>query len=88
MKVVASVSGLPDGTTLYALRHSSVTRALKRGVPTRIVAAAHDTSVAMIEQTYSAYILDHSDALTRAAMFDPSAPPADNVVSLPSGRCA
>ena len=54
--------------TAYALRHSSITRQLLAGVPARIVAAAHDTSVAMLERTYSRHIGDHSDAMTRAAM--------------------
>ena len=34
------------------LRHSSITRQLLRGVPTRVVAASHDTSVPMIEKSY------------------------------------
>ncbi|MCK1709008.1 MULTISPECIES: site-specific integrase [unclassified Bradyrhizobium] len=41
------------------------------GVPTRVVAAHHDTSVAMIEKNYSRYIIgDPSDALTRATLLD------------------
>jgi site-specific recombinase XerD len=32
----------PYEVTMYALRHSSITRALKAGVPIRIVAALHD----------------------------------------------
>jgi hypothetical protein len=39
-------------------------------VPVRIVAAGHDTSVAMIERNYSRYITDHADALVRGAMLD------------------
>jgi integrase len=67
--------------TMTALRHSSITRALLRGVPTRVVAATHDTSVPMIEKTYSAFIADFADALTRAALLE-DAPPAENVVPL------
>ena len=52
------------------LRHSSITRQLLRGVPTRVVAASHDTSVPMIEKCYSATIGDHSDALYRDALLD------------------
>jgi integrase len=55
--------------TSYALRHSSIVRQLLAGVPVRVVAALHDTSVAMLERTYSRFIGDHSDAMTRAAMF-------------------
>jgi integrase len=56
--------------TMYALRHSSIVRGLLRGVPIRVVAAAHDTSVNMIEKTYSRYIADHSDALVRGSLLD------------------
>jgi integrase len=78
------VTGLgldPDEVTLYALRHSSIVRQLLLNVPIRIIAATHDTSVAMIERTYSRHIADHSDALSRRALL-PDAPPADNVVAL------
>ena len=59
--------------TISALRHSSIVRQLLANVPLRVVAALHDTSVAMIERTYSRYIADHTDAIARAAMF--SVPP-------------
>jgi integrase len=74
----------PDTVTSYALRHSSVVRALLGGVPVAVVAQQHDTSVREIEAHYAAYILDHSDALSRRALLDTSAPVmADNVVPLP-----
>jgi integrase len=57
--------------TPYALRHSSIVRQLLKGVPARVVAAHHDTSVAMIEKNYSRYIIgDPSEALTRATLID------------------
>ncbi|WP_369720332.1 site-specific integrase [Bradyrhizobium sp. LLZ17] len=63
--------GLGSETTPYALRHSSIVRQLLKGVPTRVVAAHHDTSVAMIEKNYSRFIIgDPSDALTRATLLD------------------
>ena len=71
----------PAKVTLYALRHSSIVRALLASVPIRIVAAQHDTSVPMLEKTYSAHILDHSDTVARRALLD-TAPPGANVVSL------
>src|SRR4029077_9859854 len=74
----AGVSG-----TVYTLRHSSIVRALLANVPVRVVAAVHDTSVTMIERTYSAHIADHADALSRRALLDPSAPGAGaNVVPM------
>jgi integrase len=57
-------------TTIYALRHSSIVRQLLNGVPVRVVAVNHDTSVTMIERTYSRYISDHSDSLSRKGMLD------------------
>ena len=60
----------PAEVTMYALRHSSIVRQLLAGVPVRIVAAGHDTSVAMIERNYSRYITDHADGLVRGAMLN------------------
>ena len=48
--------GEEDAVTIYALRHTSIVRQLLGGVPTRVVAAGHDTSVAMIERHYSTHI--------------------------------
>ena len=67
--------------TIYALRHSSIVRQLLAGVPIRVVAVNHDTSVAMIEKTYSKYIGDHSDAITRRALLDLTEPLGGNVVA-------
>jgi hypothetical protein len=76
----------PERITPYALRHASIVRQLRRNVPIRLTASAHDTSVAMIERTYSAYIAYHGDEIVRAALLDPAAPAAANVVSLPGRR--
>jgi integrase len=42
---------LPADTIMLAFRHSSIVRALKASLPVRLVAALHDTSLAMIENT-------------------------------------
>ena len=70
VKTVVRAGLEPTAVTIYALRHSSVVRQLLGGVPIRVVATTHDTSVAMIEKTYSRYITDHSDLLSRAAMLN------------------
>jgi integrase len=75
-------AGLDASVTMYALRHSSIVRALLAGVPIRIVAVSHDTSVPMIEKTYSRYIGDHSDAVARRGMLDLSEPAGGNVTPL------
>jgi integrase len=75
------------GTTMYALRHSSIIRSLLLNVPARVVAAQHDTSLRMLERTYSAFITDHADAVARAALLNTAPPPeADNVVALAGRR--
>ncbi len=69
--------------TIYALRHTSIVRQLLAGVPIRIVAALHDTSVQMIEQNYSEHIADHADELARPTLdtfAEVIAPPADSNV--------
>jgi hypothetical protein len=79
----ARAAGLDPGeVTIYALRHSGIVRQLLANVPVRVVAANHDTSVAMVERNYSRYIGDHADALARVALLDIAKPPEGNVVSL------
>jgi integrase len=78
----AEDAGLDADATLYSLRHTNIARALLAAVPIRVVAANHDTSVAMIEKTYSRYIGDHSDTVARRALFDRSEPAGGNVVPL------
>jgi integrase len=60
----------PKIVTIYALRHSNITRQLKANVPIRIVAVLHDTSVQMIEKSYSGEIDKHVDQIVRPALFD------------------
>jgi integrase len=88
-RAVIKAAGLdPDEVTLYALRHSSIVRQLLANVPIRIVATLHDTSVKMIERTYSRYIASHSDEIARRALLETNAQPpaAANVVPLAKGR--
>jgi integrase len=79
----AAHTGLDSSITPYVLRHSSIVRQLLAGVPARVVAAHHDTSVAMLEKTYSRHIIgDPSDAIVRRGLLDMGAPAGSNVVSL------
>lgn len=59
---------LPPTTIPYALRHSSIVRGLRLGLPIRLVAAIHDTSVAMIERHYSRWITEGLDELAARAV--------------------
>jgi len=72
----------PAEVTIYALRHSNIVRQLLAGVPIRVVAVNHDTSVTMIERTYSRHIGDHSDQLARGALLDTTAPAGGNIVPI------
>lgn len=56
---------LPSNLVPYSLRHSSIVRQLKSGLPVRLVAAAHDTSIGMIEKHYAAFIMDATEELMR-----------------------
>lgn len=66
---------LPADIVPYALRHSSIVRGLGAGLPVRLVAALHDTSSAMIEAHYSAYIVDAMDELAAKAIVPLTATP-------------
>jgi integrase len=78
----ARAAKLPTGTTMYALRHSSITRALLRNVPIKVVADWHDTSVDQITKHYGRYIKHHYDQLVRGVLIDTSPPTSANVVTL------
>lgn len=65
---IIAEAGLPKGTVPYALRHSSIVRGLRAHLPVRLVAAQHDTSAAMIEKHYAAYIVDAMDELAAKAV--------------------
>jgi integrase len=67
---VAAAIDLGDGITFYSLRHSSIVRQLLAGVPARLVASGHDTSLSVMEHTYSRYIGTVSDAVVRRALID------------------
>jgi integrase len=67
-KLIVERAGLPEGTVPYAFRHSSIVRGLRAGLPTRLVAALHDTSVQMVEKHYSAFITDALDELAAKAI--------------------
>ncbi|MEG3088507.1 tyrosine-type recombinase/integrase [Sphingomonas sp. PB4P5] len=64
---VTAIAGLP-GVTAYALRHSSIVRGLRAGLPIRLVASLHDTSTPMIERFYSRYIADGLEDLAAGAV--------------------
>jgi integrase len=60
--------GLGADVVPYALRHSSIVRGIRAGLPIRLVAALHDTSTAMIERTYSRHIAGGLEEMAAAAV--------------------
>ena len=67
--------------TPYSLRHSSIVRLLRSGLPNRLVAAVHDTSTEMLERHYSGAIHDLLDDVVASAIV-PLAPAGGNSVVL------
>jgi integrase len=83
-RVVVTLGLDPAVYGLYAFRHTSITRMLLKGIPTAIVAQAHDTGEAPIRKHYAASILNHTDDLTRQALpaLGPAQLAASNVVQI------
>jgi integrase len=83
-RVLKGIGLDPDVYTLYAFRHTSITRQLLAGTHTAIVAKTHDTSEAMIRKHYAASILDYTDEITRKTLpsLGPAQRAASNVVAL------
>jgi integrase len=82
--IVTAIGLDPAAVTVYALRHSSIVRMLLVNVPIRLVASLHNTSVTMIERTYSKYITEHSDDISRKALLQHEPAQGENVVALAS----
>jgi integrase len=84
---IISKAGLPAGTVAYSLRHSAVVRGLRSGLPIRLVAALADTSSAMIEKHYSAFIIDAMDELAAKAVVPLTTEPTP-VISIERARAS
>jgi hypothetical protein len=68
--------------TIYSLRHASIIRSLLAGTPARLTAALHDTSLAMLERTYSAFISEFGDSVARKGLLEIAPPQPSKVVPL------
>ncbi len=78
-------ANLPD-VIPYALRHSSIVRGIRANLPIRLVAALHDTSVAMIERHYGRWIADGLEELAARAVVPLVPEEGGNVVTLRRGE--
>jgi len=83
---IVEKAGLAAGAVPYALRHSSIVRGLRAALPVRLVAALHDTSSAMIERHYAAFIVDAMDELAARAVVPLTTAPAQIVPLARSGE--
>lgn len=79
---ITKIAGLPADVVPYALRHSSIVRQLRSGLPVRLVAALHDTSTRMIETHYAAAIVDALDDLSAGAVVPLVPSSSEKVVKL------
>ncbi|ESZ65711.1 tyrosine-type recombinase/integrase [Mesorhizobium sp. L103C131B0] len=66
-KAIRAQAGMP-AVIMYSMRHSSIVRGIRANLPIRLVAALHDTSVAMIERHYGRWIVDGLEDMARAAV--------------------
>jgi integrase len=81
-KAVTTIGLDPAVVSIYALRHSSIVRMLLQNIPIRLVASLHNTSTVMIEKTYSRYITEHSDDISRRALLQREPLSGDSIVAL------
>jgi integrase len=79
---IVAKAGLPSTGTPYGLRHSSICRALKAGLPVQLVARLHDTSAAMIEANCSSQIVSLMDELAEQAIIPLTSPPATPIAAV------
>jgi site-specific recombinase XerD len=84
---VVEAAGLdPKTVTMYALRHSYISRALLRGISITLIADATDTSEKEIRRHYAKLISDHSTEIMRRALLQAEQPAANNIVALGGRR--
>lgn len=87
IRAAVLAAGLPTNASSYSFRHSSIVRALREGLPVRLVAQLHDTSIQMIESNYTRHMADALEDIARKAIMPMVAPNhADNVRPIGSKR--
>jgi integrase len=86
IRAAAAAAGLPASASSYSFRHSSIVRALREGLPVRLVAQIHDTSIQMIERNYTRFMAHALEEMARKAIMPMVEPDrGDNVVNI-NGR--
>ena len=83
IRAAAAAAKLGASTSSYSFRHSSIVRALREGLPVRLVAQLHDTSLAMIERNYTRFMAHALEDIARKAIMPMvEAERGDNVVAM------
>jgi integrase len=72
---IRQLAGFPETIIPYSLRHSSIVRALRNGIPAEMVGKLHDTSPAMISSNYAAFIVSALDEVARLAVIQLTSAP-------------
>jgi integrase len=85
-KVVEAAGLDPAEVTLYACRHTAISRSLLAGTPVTLVADLCDTSEREIRKHYAKLIAHHGHALARLALPVLGEPIGGNVVKLAAAR--
>ena len=86
IRAAATAAKLPASASSYSFRHSSIVRALREGLPVRLVAQLHDTSLAMIERNYTRFMAHALEDIARKAIMPlVEQDRGDNVVSIGKG---
>lgn len=67
-KAIRKAVGLDPAVVPYALRHSSIVRGIRAGLPLQLVATLHNTSTEMIERHYGFWIADGLEDLAARAV--------------------
>jgi integrase len=83
---VVEAAGLGSEVTLYACRHTAISRSLLAGTPVTLVADLCDTSEREIRKHYAKLIAHHGHALARRALPVLGEPIGDNVVPIATAR--
>jgi integrase len=87
IRAIVKAIGLdPDEVTIYALRHSCISRSLLRGVPVTVVADLTDTSEREIRKHYAKLIAHHADEIARRGLLQIEPPTPGKVVALAERR--
>lgn len=86
MREAAKRAKLPEDTTLYSLRHTHASTALKNGANQQILAENMGTSIRMLERHYAKFLKGTRRGIIEATSLKLGLEPAGNVRPMRGGR--